>query len=80
MMPTSTFRFRMPSFLGGMASVLDLTGGTRISLGGGENAALRDARALANDWAMVSGDIGRSFRRVSVAAHRVRHAHGDGAW
>jgi hypothetical protein len=59
-----------PSFLRGMARVVDLCG----SLGGGaydsgEPPAETDARAWLNDWEMVAGDLAIAFEQT---AHHVR--------
>ncbi|HET7229575.1 MAG TPA: hypothetical protein VFJ16_06200 [Longimicrobium sp.] len=75
-MPGRTFRFRRPSFLGGMARVLDLTGGDFCLERPGRTAAERDALALANDWARVGGDLRQAFQRVAPDVDRARRAHG----
>jgi hypothetical protein len=50
------FLFAAPSFLGGMASVLDM-GGTLVTYNISETPEEADSRALASDWAAVGDDL-----------------------
>jgi hypothetical protein len=79
-MPASTYRFLVPSFVGGMAQVLDVGARSPFYLyGPGLSPAQRDARALGNDWRMVGGDIFAAMRRVAAEAHHARGARRRGA-
>ena len=50
------FLFADPSFLSGLASVLDIGGGLAI-YNTSENGAQADERAIASDWAVVGSHI-----------------------
>jgi len=50
------FLFADPSFLQGVASVIDL-GGTLLAYNESDSAQEADARAIATDWAIVGQDI-----------------------
>jgi hypothetical protein len=60
-------RYRIPTFLGGMAQVLDLTGGSAY-LDRAGSPAERDARALAGDWRRVGSNLERVAQRWRSAA------------
>ena len=79
-MPNPGFRFAIPSFLGGMAQALDLSGGALFPADpSGLTPARRDARALASDWRMVGADLRTAMQRVRDEASLVRGAARDGA-
>lgn len=79
-MTTTSYRFLKPGFWRGVGRVLDLTGGVSFCLERpGLSPAQRDARALANDWVMVGGDMRRAMSRVAADVNGVRRAAGDGA-
>ena len=50
------YLFATPSFLSGMASVLDI-GSTLTHYNTSDSPEEADARAIASDWAMVGQDI-----------------------
>jgi len=80
-MPNLGFRFAIPSFLGGMAQALDLSGGGAVFPPdtSGLSPAQRDACALASDWRMVGADLRTAMQRVRDEANLVRGAARDGA-
>ena len=53
---STDFLFAQPSFLGGMASTLDI-GATLTVYNESRSPAEADAKALASDWHMVGEDI-----------------------
>lgn len=61
MTPLSSHLFARPSFLGGMASVLDI-GGTLVEYNAALTPEQADAMALASDWAAVGGDLRTAMR------------------
>jgi hypothetical protein len=54
------FLFADPSFLQGVASVLDI-GGTLLVYNESESGTEADARAIATDWAIVGKDIEKAI-------------------
>lgn len=52
----TSFLFATPSFMQGVASVIDM-GGTLLMYNESKNIQEADTRAIGNDWAMVGKDI-----------------------
>ena len=67
--------FARPSFLRGMARVVDLGGSVNR---GAYNSMLTpgeaDARALRGDWQMVARDIASAFGEVTARVREAQHA------
>ncbi|MEE4258877.1 MAG: hypothetical protein V2I62_03895 [Bacteroidales bacterium] len=61
-MNRSDFLFAKPSFIGGMASVLDL-GATLVVYNESSTLAEADARAMASDWQVTGNDIKNATER-----------------
>lgn len=58
---SSTFLFASPSFIEGMARLLDL-GGTLEVYNDSETTVAADARALEADWRAIGEDLKRAVR------------------
>ena len=61
-MNRSDFLFATPSFLGGMASVLDL-GTTLVVYNESTTIEEADARAIATDWRVTGNDIRSAIKQ-----------------
>lgn len=57
------FLFAEPSFLGGMASALDI-GGTLVVYNESRSAQEADFRAVASDWAVTGKDIRANIEKL----------------
>ncbi|HOC93882.1 MAG TPA: hypothetical protein PKH33_16160 [bacterium] len=61
-MTKTDYLYAKPSFLGGMARVLDL-GGTLKEYNSSSSSEEADARAISSDWKMVGKDIKAAMLR-----------------
>lgn len=62
-MNRTDFLFATPSFIGGMASVLDL-GTTMVVYNESASTQEADARAMASDWNVTGQDIKTAFDQI----------------
>jgi hypothetical protein len=71
---STDFLFARPSFLRGMARVVDV--GARLDRGAYNISATpseADAKALLSDWQMVAKDIASAFQETSTRVHEVEN-------
>ncbi|MCL4543769.1 MAG: hypothetical protein M1118_04080 [Chloroflexi bacterium] len=61
--------YARPSFLGGMASVLDL-GGTLVSYNDSATAEEADRRALYADWCQIGEDLRQAIAEETRQSYR----------
>ena len=61
-MNRSDFLFATPSFVGGMASVLDL-GATLVVYNESRTLMEADSKAMASDWQVIGNDIKNATER-----------------
>ena len=66
MIRMSDFLFAMPGFLAGMGSAIDI-GGTMMMFNESPSPEEADALALANDWAVVNGDVRKAVEKELLA-------------
>ncbi len=66
MIEMSDFLFAMPSFLSGVGSAIDI-GGTMMMFNESPSPEEADALALANDWAVVNGDVRKAVEKELLA-------------
>ena len=63
-MNQTDFLFAKPSFIGGMASVLDL-GGTLVIYNESKDSIEADARAIGSDWMVTGNDIRSAMGKIN---------------
>ena len=62
------FLYARPSFLGGLASILDI-GSTLTVYNSSPTPEIADAKAMYSDWKAVGDDLRASMRRFEESLH-----------